>query len=495
MSEQLGHLTSGRLLARNVVYNCLGLVAPLVIGLFAVPPLISTIGIERFGVLCLFWALIGYFALFDLGLGRAITNLVAESFGSQRVTEIPVIIWSGLSVMAVSGLASGALLAILAPWLVRSALQIPSDLEQEAIVATYILAATLPFTVIAAGLRGALEAVQHFGLIAIVRALFAAIALLGPLAMTQYSVSLVAMVAILSAGRFLVLGMFVVGASNLFPRLIAQLSIHWSEIKRLLRFGTWMTVSNAISPLMVNLDRFVLGAVVSIAAVTYYSTPFDVVTKLLVIPAAVTGVLFSALSSLGSQNQARAVVIYETAYRSVIVALCGATLCIVLFAQELLAIWISVDFAAQSYRVAQIIAVAVLVNGLAQLPFSVVQAAKRPDLAAKLHLIEFLPFMAILLFSAKWYGIEGVAWAWLIRATADWIALSVIAGRVQRIRITLRRYEVLVLTGIGISFALSFLRLQVDERIGILIVSGILLGIFLRPMVPQLMSVIKQRKP
>ena len=45
-----------------------------------------------------------------------------------------------------------------------------------------------------------------------------------------------------------------------------------------------MTVSNVVGPIMVYLDRFLIGALLPMAAVTQYVTPYEVVTKLTVIP-------------------------------------------------------------------------------------------------------------------------------------------------------------------------------------------------------------------
>jgi len=50
-----------------------------------------------------------------------------------------------------------------------------------------------------------------------------------------------------------------------------------------------MTISNTVSPLMVTLDRFLVGALVSMTAVTYYATPYEVVTKFLFIPVCLDG--------------------------------------------------------------------------------------------------------------------------------------------------------------------------------------------------------------
>ena len=51
------------------------------------------------------------------------------------------------------------------------------------------------------------------------------------------------------------------------------------EGSRLLRFGGWMTVSNIVGPLMVTLDRFLIGALISVSAVAYYATPYEVVSQ------------------------------------------------------------------------------------------------------------------------------------------------------------------------------------------------------------------------
>ncbi len=64
------HLTWGPLLARNVIWNLVGNGAPMIVAVFSIPILIQGLGRDRFGVLALAWALIGYASLFDLGVGR-----------------------------------------------------------------------------------------------------------------------------------------------------------------------------------------------------------------------------------------------------------------------------------------------------------------------------------------------------------------------------------------------------------------------------------------
>jgi len=75
---------SGTLLTRNWVLNLLGWVVPLSVALVAIPYVVRGLGAERFGVLSIASALLGYFGIFDLGLGRATTKFVAESLARPR---------------------------------------------------------------------------------------------------------------------------------------------------------------------------------------------------------------------------------------------------------------------------------------------------------------------------------------------------------------------------------------------------------------------------
>jgi hypothetical protein len=80
---------TGTRLKRSVIWNMLGTILPMLMGLIAVPVLIEQLGAPRFGVVTLVWMVVGYFSLFDLGLGRALTHVVAEKLGRGASKEIP----------------------------------------------------------------------------------------------------------------------------------------------------------------------------------------------------------------------------------------------------------------------------------------------------------------------------------------------------------------------------------------------------------------------
>lgn len=67
----------------------------------------------------------------------------------------------------------------------------------------------------------------------------------------------------------------------------------------------------------------------------------------------------------------------------------------------------------------EIILLGLWINGLAFLPFSLLQAQGRPDLTAKFHALELIPFLGILWLGMQWFGLQGAALAWTLRVTID----------------------------------------------------------------------------
>jgi O-antigen/teichoic acid export membrane protein len=423
------HLTSGRLLAKNAVWNLIGSAAPTVVAVFCIPILIRGLGTERFGVLTLVWAVIGYASLFDLGLGRALTQLVARKLGAGEDHEVPTLVWTSLVLMLVLGLLGAAVVILLSPWLVHRALHVPSAFQRETLLSFYLLGLSIPVVISTAGLRGLLEAQQHFRVINALRAPMGVFSFAGPLFVLPFSKNLFAIVAVLVAGRLIAWIAHLLLCLRLTVELRARIIWQRAAVGPLLRFGGWMTVSNIVGPLMVTLDRFLIGALLSVSAVAYYATPYELVTKFWLISGALVGVMFPAFSTSSVQDGDRMAVLFGRGVKYLLLVLFPLVLLVVVLAEDGLKLWLGAEFAQNSVHVLQWLAVGVFINCLAQVPFALLQGVGKPDLTAKLHLLELPAYLIALYWLIKAHGIEGAAIAWTARVTVDALVLFGLARR------------------------------------------------------------------
>lgn len=406
--------------ALNSLWNFAGQMSPMFLAAFTIPVLIHRLGVNRFGVLTLAWILVGYFSLFDLGIGRAITKLLSETMAVGHFQSAANLIGTAMISMLLLGMCFGGALFAVSPWLTHSVLKVPPDMQSETLRSLPLLALAVPFVTVTCGLRGVLEAQQNFAAVNVLRAGLGAVSYLGPLAVLPFSHSLFPVILTLSVARILSCALHFWVCRLCVPVFSHAAVWDPQAFRALLGFGSWLTVSNILSPLMVYLDRFLIGALISVSAVTYYAAPFDAVTKLWLVPSALAGVLFPAFSeALALDNRERANSLYERSLAATFAILFPCILVIVLFAPEGLRLWLGADFARHSATTLRILAIGVFTNSLANMPYALIQASGRPDITAKLHLVEVPCYLALLYLGIRARGIEGAAFVWTLRLSIE----------------------------------------------------------------------------
>ena len=112
-------------------------------------------------------------------------------------------------------------------------------------------------------------------------------------------------------------------------------------------------------------------------------------------PERLVGVLFPAFATAFAQGGERAAVLFDRGIKVVYLALLPAVLAIILLGKGV-GLWLGDEFARQSTGPLQWLAVGVFLNSLAMIPFVLIQAAGRPDLTAKFHMVELAIYAPLL---------------------------------------------------------------------------------------------------
>jgi len=422
-NARLESLTNDGLLQRNVALNLVGWALPAAAAFVSIPILARGFGPARFGLVVLAWSCVSVFSLFDFGLGRALTRVVAEKLATHEDASIGEMVWSASWAL----LALTALLAIAgfatAPMIVDHLLHVPAENRVDAIGVVRFIALAIPPLAHGVALRGVLEAAQRFRVINQLRVPLGVATYAGPLLALPFGADARTAVGIIVVARvtywlahFFVLGGVAPGIAH--PRAPTK-----RALSELLTVGGWITVSNVVSPIIVQADRVAVAVLFPIAVSGWYGSAAEVATKQWLFTAALQPVLFSALAAAIRPAPARAAELMERASRITLLALLPVAIVMAAFAEPALKLWIGPAYSPDAGMVLRWLAIAVYVNAIAQVPYSVLQGGIDSRAPALLHLVELPTYIALLVWLGTTVGIRGVAIAWFGRMVVDGVAM------------------------------------------------------------------------
>jgi len=412
-------VTPTKKLAGYTAWNFLGMSLPMFAAIFAIPLLIQHMGKERFGLLTLIWMLVGYLGVFDLGMGRALTRMTAERLGRGKKDEIIPLFWTSLTFMLAIGCLAGTFVIFAAPWLAQSVLKVPVALQPEIQRSFFVVAWSLPIIVSTVAMIGFLEAHNRFFLINALRFPMGVYTFVGPLCVLPFTNNLIVIVSVLIAGRTIECLLYFGACAQMYHWKLLRPTFRKTEILPLLTFGGWATISNILLPLMLQINRFLIGAFLSVAMIAYYVTPAEIVVKLLIVTRSFSSVLLPQFAANFENNAKETAELFGRSVMYLICLLFPIVLTLCIFAQVGLRIWLGSDFSQHSTLIIQILAVAMFIYSLGYIPFSLLQGVNRPDIPAKIHLVELPVYMGLSWLLITTYGIVGAAAALLIRVCFD----------------------------------------------------------------------------
>lgn len=448
--------TSGahrRRIVRSAIFNLVGQALPALAALVAVRQIVSGLGVDRFGVLAIAWAAVGYAGLFDFGTGRALTRLLASRPGEPD-EGVSSLIWTALAFMGASGVVMGAAVHAFAAELANVLAHASAGLVPEVASAVRVIAMMVPVTILTSGTRGILEAQHRFGLLNAITVPGTLATYLVPLLVLPLSPTLPAVLGGLLAVRVALLAAVFVAAIITTPPM-RHPRLQGGHVMPLLTFGGWASVTNVVSPAIVQADRLLLGGLSSLASLGYYAVPAEVIARGAILPGSVSQVLFPAFAETYAGEPERAARLLASGVKAILGLLLPVVLVGMVVAPEALSLWLGAETARHSTTTARILLVAFFLNSLAFPQFVLIQAAGRPRTAALIHLCELPLHLAVAWLLIRHFGAAGAATATLLRNTVDSVAMSVAARRLlPGFRHPLRRVAGFA-AGAGLVFALA----------------------------------------
>lgn len=406
-------VASGRTFVANVLWNWLGAISTIAAGLLLQPYIIRQLGTTRYGIWALVFSTLDYLRLFDFGFRASIVNFSARYRARGDHESLNDLLSTATAYFGLVSTAVAVFGIAFAP-VFPSLFKVPAEYERDASFLAAVVAISVAIGLFSSVFSGVLEAFQRFDLVnhAYTTALF--IRMTGSVALLYFGYGLIEL-GVLALTTQLVERIWniwslwrVFPQINLRPRRVSVATLRSMTGYGFSSFLVWnaILISNQ-SPLVM------IGYFSSAAAVGFFSLPYRLVMYIGDIVPRVGTVTASKVTELEEQGD-------EAALRRMTVLInryCYAlflplTAFLLIFGHELLARFVSPEFAATSAAVLPMITILVTLTmaGMFNTVATLIGRGRHREYAWGLTAEVFI-LIAALAWSIPRYGIVGAAWS------------------------------------------------------------------------------------
>lgn len=406
-------MSQGQTVVRNVGYNFLAQVWFIVLPLATSPFIVRHLGVEKYGVLSLATAIVGYLAVLDMGMGTATIKYIADHYSQRDYQSISKVVGTSIVIYSGLGLLGTLLIAACAKLVVTHLLHVPVELVSLTLVVFYISSfgflVNMPLTVF----NSIPNALQRFDILVRQNLVLGTLAILSQVLLLSLGYSLKAIVAVNVAISLLGIGIFVAIARRLLPEVSFRPIFDRATARQILGFSTLKVFSVISGQIVFQLDKVLIAAFLPLSSVSYYVIPLGLAQRIISVIPNITTAVFPAVSEYRN-DRPRLLDLYVRASKGVLVLVLPIAVVLFVFAERILGLWMGQDFVANSSTTLRYQAIAFLVASLAATPGVFVEGLGRPGVpAAFAALSAVINLTATLLFIPR-YGIAGPALALIL---------------------------------------------------------------------------------
>lgn len=424
-------LLGGKLLAKNSLYSFIGMILPMIAGLIAIPFLLTEMGENLFGLLILFWSTISYITMLDFGLNRAATKYFAQNIGILNEQDNLNLLATSIVFVVSIGFLAGSVLFFGSEFLVSQLFEESSEISSIAVDCFKLISYYSPVLLLIPTLSAFLRSYQNFKWLSIINSINGILNYVIPIIALIGSYNLYEIINALLIVKVIIL-VALVAASFKFIKVskFSFLELDLTQnIKKLITFGGWVSISNFLAPLFDYTDRFVIASYITVSAVAIYGTPLEIVLKVGMIAMAISSVLFAAISNSIEHDLVKTEKIINKSLSLVTLLTYPMILTLTLFAEEGLTLWVGSAIAIEGAIVLQIVGIGILFKCSTNISIAYLHSINKPKTTAKVHVFEFVFYLAGLIALVKLFGLKGAAIAHTVRLVLDNLLMGYLAQK------------------------------------------------------------------
>lgn len=401
--------------SRNSAFNVVGAVIPLIVSIVTIPLYLHEIGSARYGALAVCWLILGYFGLFDMGLGRATTQRIA-ALHEDSIERRATVVWTATATNAGIGIVGGIIVYFGAGYFFRYLFEADAQIIAEVLDAVPILALSVPVATLTGVASGALQGRERFLEVNLSLALSTSLFQILPLiAAYLFGPKLLWLVIAAAIGRLSGLALVWLQTHRHLTGGIKP-AFDQAEWRKLLPFGGWIFVTTMVGAAVLMADRLFIGSILGAGAVAIYAVAYDIAQRTSLLPKSLVQALFPRFSRDDDTGRkalmARSLDILNLIMTPPII---GAIFII----KPFLILWLGSETGEPASKIGAILLIAYWANAFAMIPYARLQAQGRPDIVAWITFSQTPVYVCILFLTIDAFGLIGAAVTVAVRCVLE----------------------------------------------------------------------------
>jgi len=470
---------------RNSLYNLGGWLVPIAVNFVSIPIIVHRLGFDAYGVWTLVMAVMGYFALLDLGVVKGGIRYLAEFNAKGDTKRANEIISLGLFTYLCIGLVGGLLIYALTDPLLLPLIKLPDELRPLARQVLHLAALGFVVTMLQTYLLSLPQALHRFDISNKVDSAFQVLNTLATLAALSLGYGLFSVIVLRVASTSLCCATLMLTLKRCLPSLRLCLRFDWPLARRMFSYSLTSFVGRLGSTAATQLQVFVIGSLLGTAAVTVFSIPFQLISRVMGISSRLSMVIFPISSELGDgEGLARLHQIYLDMTRSIFFLNVGQIVLFVLFSWDLLALWMGSAFADQAGLILAVLAVGFFFDATTNLPSQVCDGLSHPKVTSTFAFLRGAVGIVFALLGGTLAGVLGVAAGFMLSCVIMALAFNLyVHARVIKLplgtvlRSSCAESGLFGLAVLALALPFTLLRTHADFDLAAFLLKGCLVGL------------------
>lgn len=386
--------------------------------LIFIPLYIKFMGIEAYGLVGIFTAMLALFSLLDMGLIQTLNremarlsvleNSAQEMRDLLRTLEIPY--WTMAVLIGGTVMALAHLIAY--QWVNPKSLS-PATVQRAIIIMGLVMGFQWPLGFYSGGLMGLQRQVLLNGINAVMAAVRGAGAvlvlwLISPSVEAFFSWQI--FVSAVHTGLVAFFLWYNLPATSVRPRFRRDM------VDTIWRFAAGITGISLLSAILMQLDKVILSKMLNLEMFGYYALANVVSMNIYRLFAPVFSATYPRITNLVAMNANEELTkLYHKSAQLVSVLTIPAVIVIALFSKEILLLWTQNPTTAENtYLLVSILVIGTALNGLMHIPYGLQLAYGWTKLAFFLNLASVIVLAPLMIVLTKSFGVLGAASVWVI---------------------------------------------------------------------------------